>query len=124
MGIKELVNINENKKIPRDKLLNFSIKYSTLVYLKEELSFLKSSNKQYVSKIDDIYHFFCLQTSKILLKLADKSEKIDESNMPMTILKQVSSGFKNLIQSFFIDNKFYRKRKSLKKILEFFCFVK
>jgi hypothetical protein len=87
MGINEFINIkNDDHEKHVELMLNFSIKYSTLVYLKEELSFIKADNKQFLLKFDDIYHFFLLKASKLFLNLSDEKSKIPHNS----ILKQVS----------------------------------
>jgi len=105
MGINEFINIkSDNHEKQLELMLNFSIKYSTLVYLKEELSFIKCNNKQYLLKIEDIYHFFLLKGSKIFLNLTDEKSKIPHNS----ILKQVSYIY-FFLKFQYKDNWIYRK---------------
>ena len=91
-GIKEILNIDHSYNI--DLLLNFSIKYATLIYLKEESGFLKNNNRQYLSKLEDLYHTFILYTTKAL-RIITRENSLNQP-LPDAMLKQVTFYFRSL----------------------------
>lgn len=87
LGIKEIV---QNKHtLNKEELLQFSIKYAMLLYLKEELTYLKSFNSQYLSRLDDIYHSFIFKVTKILSLALNRFVTVDG------VLKQIQTFIEN-----------------------------
>ena len=85
LGIKELINI-QNTTNQKEIIKEFTLKFGMLVYLKEELNFLKDKNPEYVSSFEDTFHSFVVYTSKLVLKtLPSKMNKNEKA------LKTVSS---------------------------------
>lgn len=63
LGIKEL-KVLDRRDLELIKTISF--KYGMLVYLKEELSFFGQENKQYLSKIEDVYNSFIAVASRAI----------------------------------------------------------
>lgn len=68
LGIKELMQFDHNDLM---LIMTISLKYGMLVYLKEELSFFGQENKQYLSKIEDVYNSFLVVASKTIKSIVE-----------------------------------------------------
>lgn len=72
LGIREIFNISDPSQV--ELIREFSLKYGMLIYLKEELTFLKKQNSQFVSTAEDIYQTFIFYATKMLNSFTEQTK--------------------------------------------------